>query len=206
MEQLLDMDWTPISAPTRNCFGNPRRNMQSRNRNRSLKLDRATSDESPNPRALSSPQSDKNLELTKLEPDRELTRVDPEAGQQNETLKQFRSRLTRGEKRHGNGLYRRFILQAAQANCDFFGQEAQTFDHVSAALEGLAPGDTVEAMLSVQIWAVHEQAMNYLRLAAHREQTTDAQELCVNLATRLMRTFAALTEALARHRSKGGRR
>ncbi len=48
--------------------------------------------------------------------------------------------------------------------------------------------------------------MNYLRLAALKEQTTAGKELSTNLATRLMRTFAALTEALTRHRTKGGQK
>ena len=61
-------------------------------------------------------------------------------------------------------------------------------------------------MLSVQIVGVHAQAMNYMRLATYSEQTPEGKELCVNLATRLMRTFAALTEALTRHRSKGGQK
>lgn len=75
----------------------------------------------------------------------------------------LRLRLTRGGERHGERLYNRFILQAAEAQSDFLGQENQTFDRVSAALERLAPGDTLEAMLSVQMLAVHAQGMNYMR-------------------------------------------
>src|SRR5215831_8568260 len=145
------------------------RTMQNRNKGCSLKLDRVTS-ENPNTRALPSPRSDKDRELTKVKPERELTRVKPEAEKQNQlqersateiareiervVLEQCCSRLARGDDTNAV-LYRRFIVQAAEANSDFFARKALTFDDVSIALEKLAPRDTLEAMLSVQIVGVH---------------------------------------------------
>ena len=194
--------------------------MQSRSKGRSLKLDRVAL-ENPNAKALPSPQADKNRQLTKVKRERTLTRVKPEAKEQNElrersateiarelekaVLEGCCSRLARGDEAN-DVLYRRFIVQTAEANSDFFARKALTFAEVTLALEKLAPRDTLEAMLSVQIVGVHAQAMNYMRLAAHRDQTSAGEELYVNLATRLMRTFAALTEALTRHRRKGGQK
>ena len=180
--------------------------MQSKSKNRSLRPDRATS-KNPNTKALPSPQSAKNGELTKVNQNELQERSAREIAKKIATavLDQCCSRLAHGDETNA-ALYRRFIVQAAEANCDFSGREALAFDEVSIALERLAPRDTLEAMLSVQIVGVHAQAMNYLRLAALKEQPTAGKELSTNLATRLMRTFAALTEALARHRTKGGQK
>jgi hypothetical protein len=70
-----------------------------------------------------------------------------------------------------------------------------------AAVDGAKPANEVEAMLAVQMAATHDLAM---RLPA---RTVEAKEIIPfqasgNLAIKLLRTFTAQTEALARLRRK----
>jgi hypothetical protein len=63
--------------------------------------------------------------------------------------------------------------------------------------------DVIEAMLAVQMVATHEAAMECFRRAALAEQTFAGRELGLKYADKLVRSFAALTDALNRHRGKG---
>jgi hypothetical protein len=58
-------------------------------------------------------------------------------------------------------------------------------------------------MLAVQMISIHTLAMEFIRRASMNEQTDLGVEVYVNRATRLMRTYAGLSEALSRHRGKG---
>ena len=69
-------------------------------------------------------------------------------------------------------------------------------------LRGIAPGDGLEAMLAVQMVAAEHGVMDMMRRALHPDQTPAGRETYVNLATRLMRAFAAQLEALNRGRGK----
>jgi hypothetical protein len=71
-----------------------------------------------------------------------------------------------------------------------------------AALEGIGPRDPIEGMLAAQIVAAHDAAMMCLRLAAH-DQRVAVRETSLSQANKLMRSCAALVEALDRHRGKG---
>ena len=66
-----------------------------------------------------------------------------------------------------------------------------------------APRDVIEAMLAAQMVATHEAAMECFRRAALAEQTFAGRELGLKYGDRLVRSFAALTDALNRHRGKG---
>jgi hypothetical protein len=72
-----------------------------------------------------------------------------------------------------------------------------------AALHGISPRDTLEGMLSAQMVATHNQAMDFLRQAALKGQPPAGVERNVNLATKLLRTFLAQVEGLDRYRGKG---
>ena len=61
----------------------------------------------------------------------------------------------------------------------------------------------VEGMLAAQMVATHEAAMECFRRAALAEQTFAGRELGLKYGDRLVRSFAALTDALNRHRGKG---
>jgi hypothetical protein len=74
-----------------------------------------------------------------------------------------------------------------------------------AAIDGLKPRDEIEAMLALQMVATHETAMEMLTRAKQAEFMPQLQE-CGSLAVKLMRTYTAQVEALARLRRGGEQR
>ncbi len=72
-----------------------------------------------------------------------------------------------------------------------------------AALGGIAPRDSIEGMLAAQMVAVHEVAMQSLRLARHSKQTVESSEMNISQAVRLMALYTRQMDALARHRGRG---
>jgi hypothetical protein len=95
------------------------------------------------------------------------------------------------------------LCQAAGAVADFAGRELKTFDHLAAAFRGIRPQDSLEGMLATQMVAVHTMAMTCMGRAARQDQSDLGVEVNLNRATKLMRTFVILTEALGRYRAKG---
>jgi hypothetical protein len=71
-----------------------------------------------------------------------------------------------------------------------------------AAVDGLQPRDEIEAMLAIQMVATHETAMEMLTRAKQAEFMPQLQE-CGTLAVKLLRTYTAQVEALARLRRGG---
>ncbi len=69
-------------------------------------------------------------------------------------------------------------------------------------VEGVQPKDQVEAMLAVQMAAVHNATMTFLRRLAHVENLPqqDSAEKALN---KLARTFTSQMEALKRYRTGG---
>ncbi|MGH8533673.1 MAG: hypothetical protein ACREV1_13320 [Gammaproteobacteria bacterium] len=76
-------------------------------------------------------------------------------------------------------------------------------DAALAAVQEIEPHDGVEAMLAVQMVAVHNAAMGFLRKATLPEQTFEGVDANVNRAAKLLRTYVAQVEALSRLRTKG---
>jgi hypothetical protein len=72
-----------------------------------------------------------------------------------------------------------------------------------AAATGIRPKDEIEGMLAAQISAVHELAMRGLAGVSRNEGKENWYPLYVGQATRLLRTFAVLVEALKKYRSRG---
>ena len=70
-------------------------------------------------------------------------------------------------------------------------------------LSDIGARDVIEAMLGAQMVATHEAAMEAFRRAALAEQTFAGRELGLKYGDRLVRSFAALTDVLNRHRGKG---
>jgi hypothetical protein len=68
---------------------------------------------------------------------------------------------------------------------------------ILAAVDGLQPANEVEAMLAVQMAVTHELAMQALRRAQRVDQIPQ-YDSAAGMAVRLMRTFAAQAEALAK--------
>lgn len=72
-----------------------------------------------------------------------------------------------------------------------------------AALSGIEPKDELEGMMAAQLIAAHNAAMECYRRAMIGEQTFGGRRENLNQANKLSRTYAALVEALNRHRGKG---
>lgn len=72
-----------------------------------------------------------------------------------------------------------------------------------AALVGIAPRDEIEGMLAAQLVGLHNAALECLRRAMLSEQPHPARMENLSHAGKLTRSYAALVEALNRHRGKG---
>ncbi|WP_035678244.1 hypothetical protein [Bradyrhizobium liaoningense] len=72
-----------------------------------------------------------------------------------------------------------------------------------AALAGIGPKDELEGMMAAQLIAAHNAAMECYRRAMIGEQTFEGRRENLAQASKLSRTYAALLEALNRHRGKG---
>ncbi len=82
---------------------------------------------------------------------------------------------------------------------------AENLDGLNAGLAvvaGVKPENEVEAMLAIQMAATHEAALSMLSIA-RSEATVPAIQAAGGLAVKLLRTFTAQTEALAKLRRKG---
>jgi hypothetical protein len=78
----------------------------------------------------------------------------------------------------------------------------QDINGVFAAVHGIGANDEIEAMLAVQMVATHFAATRALRRLKGSD-TISQQDSNGNLAVKLLRTFAAQTEAFQRYRGKG---
>jgi len=72
-----------------------------------------------------------------------------------------------------------------------------------AALMGIAPKDELEGMMAAQLVAAHNAAMECYRRAMIGEQSFEGRRENLTQANKLSRTYAAMVEALNRHRGKG---
>lgn len=79
---------------------------------------------------------------------------------------------------------------------------AQLIKAALATVEGLGLKDELEAMLAVQMVATHALGMRMMERASAARNWGESQLAC-NFANKLMRTFAAQTEALAKLRRDG---
>jgi hypothetical protein len=75
-----------------------------------------------------------------------------------------------------------------------------------AAMAGMKPQDELEGMLCGLLIASYQTAMQCYQHAAIPEQTFEGKRENLNQANKLCRSFAALIEALDRHRGKGQQR
>ena len=71
-----------------------------------------------------------------------------------------------------------------------------------AVLDGVRPRDEIEAMLMVQMVVTHAAAVDYLT-RTKKAELIQAAEFTSNFACKLLRAFAAQTEALAKLRRGG---
>jgi hypothetical protein len=78
----------------------------------------------------------------------------------------------------------------------------QQYKATVAALIGIGPKDEIEGMIAAQMLASHNAAMECYRRAMIGEQTFEGRRENLSQANKLSRTYAALIEALNRHRGK----
>jgi hypothetical protein len=71
------------------------------------------------------------------------------------------------------------------------------------ALIGIKPGDELEGMIAAQLIASHNASMECYRRAMIRDQSFEGRQEALSQANKLSRTYAALLDALNRHRGKG---
>ena len=81
-------------------------------------------------------------------------------------------------------------------------KQEQAINHAVALVHEIAPRDGLEAMLAVQMAAVHNVALEQLRRAQLPDQTYEGERLSMASAARLLRLFTEQMEALSRYRGK----
>ena len=78
----------------------------------------------------------------------------------------------------------------------------QELDFILSVVHGINPKDETEALLAVQMAAIHNATIVAARRLVHTE-TIPQQDSASNMLNKLARTFAAQVEALKRYRSAG---
>src|SRR4051812_6611839 len=78
--------------------------------------------------------------------------------------------------------------------------QAVQHEAAMAALEEIGPRDPIEAMLGAQMIAAHDAAMLSFHLASRGGVSHELRDRTLNQANKLVRSCAALVEALGRHR------
>jgi hypothetical protein len=91
-------------------------------------------------------------------------------------------------------------LWLANSDKDERGRQMQA---AVSAMFGVQPRDELEGMLGAQMIATHSAALECFRRAMLKEQTFEGRRENLNQANRLVRSYAALLEALDKHRGKG---
>lgn len=97
-----------------------------------------------------------------------------------------------------DGFIRQVINVGSQGN----EPDENGMNFVLSMVRGIEPRDQLEAMLAIQMAAVHNATMTFARRLAHVEniQQQDSAERALN---KLARTFTTQIEALKRYRSTG---
>lgn len=80
--------------------------------------------------------------------------------------------------------------------------DQETVNAALAAVNGIDPGDEIEAMLATQMVATNHAAMELLRRTGQTDYVNKTN-VYGNLAVKFLRTFTAQLEALQRYRVKG---
>lgn len=105
-------------------------------------------------------------------------------------------------------LVKQLAMQAMNASSiNFVQQDGHqnkiVMESTLSMIESISPQNGLEAMLAVQMVSVHNIAMEMSGRAMLSEQTYEGVSENINRATKLMRTFTALMEALKRLRMGG---
>lgn len=120
-----------------------------------------------------------------------------------EDLKGRQRNLGGSQSDHWNGVLVRQALQTLWIKGSDAEERGRQLVATVAALAGIGPKDELESMMAAQLIAAHNAAMECYRRAMIGDQTFEGRSENLNQANKLSRTFAALTDALNRHRGKG---
>jgi hypothetical protein len=99
------------------------------------------------------------------------------------------------------GLTEKLLLEAVGTIPDLKSLNVNQINPVIAAIHAIAPRDALEGMLAVQMVSVHNVAMERLRRSIGADSL--GEDSSINEATKLLKLFTTLMEALDRHRGKG---
>src|ERR1700677_1808528 len=104
---------------------------------------------------------------------------------------------------HWNNILANQVVQALWVKNSDKNERDRQLSAAVAALIGIAPKGELEGMMAAQLIAAHNAAMECYRRAMIGEQTFEGRRENLSQANKLSRTYAALIEALNRHRGKG---
>ena len=107
------------------------------------------------------------------------------------------------ESDHWNNILANQALQSLWLKNSSQEDRDRQSNAILAALTGIGPKDELEGMMAAQLIAAHNAAMECYRRAMIGEQTFEGRRENLTQASKLSRTYAALLEALNRHRGKG---
>uniref|UniRef100_UPI00067646B6 hypothetical protein n=1 Tax=Bradyrhizobium japonicum TaxID=375 RepID=UPI00067646B6 len=107
------------------------------------------------------------------------------------------------ESDHWNNILANQALQSLWLKNSSQEDRDKQSNAILAALAGIRPKDELEGMMAAQLIAAHNAAMECYRRAMIGEQTFEGRRENLAQANKLSRTYAALLEALNRHRGKG---
>lgn len=120
------------------------------------------------------------------------------------------AKLTEACGTHDKDLQNYLLNQAIQTFRGYVLAEGFDYERLAefannalALLNGIQPQDEIEGMLAIQMIAVHNMAMETMKIAMITGQPPQWVESNVNHATKMLRTFAAQMEALKRYRTGG---
>ena len=98
---------------------------------------------------------------------------------------------------------RKLVHQVVLAQFPDYSASEEQVGATLAAMAAMQPADALQGMFGAQLTAIHHATMECLRRAAIDGQNFQGWREALNQATKLSRTFAALSEALDRRRGKG---
>lgn len=120
----------------------------------------------------------------------------------SDDLKGVLKSLGGSQSDHWNTILANQTVQTLWLHSDADARDRQ-YKATGAALAGIGPKDEIEGMIGAQLIAAHSAAMECYRRAMLFEQTFGGRRENLSQANKLSRTYAALLDALNRHRGKG---
>jgi hypothetical protein len=100
-------------------------------------------------------------------------------------------------------LHVKLMDQIANSSPDAESRAVETVNEGLALLHGINPQNALEGMLAVQMVGTHNIALEMMRRAIIKGQSSEEVNRKINLSTKLLRTFTSQVEALQKMRNRG---